>query len=208
MSIDLEAIRANSLKKASQLGYPINPHLPILEVGICRDLSEIAARMLCLNVTLATAFGYPRDRALMWLEREQLTSELALSEQALIDGRATDVFGFQAQVDALFGLAWATSLVPRLEFDEVEPESLVKAFPNLNENEPVGAFVENLTLRPGNLLLPKLDLAYCLHWAISDALLKKSRPPGKLHPVSVIERRRALEWIYSPEDWDNVSLDT
>ncbi len=63
-------------------------------------------------------------------------------------------------------------------------------------------------LRSDDQIVSAADLAYCLHWAIRQSELEGKRPPGKVPPYVVVERRRALEWLLSDEDWDDVPLDT
>ena len=62
--------------------------------------------------------------------------------------------------------------------------------------------------RPQEAILSQFDLAYCLHWAVRDAMLKGQAVPGKLSGNAIIERRRALEWVAGEEAWDEVLLDT
>jgi hypothetical protein len=52
------------------------------------------------------------------------------------------------------------------------------------------------------------DLAYCLHWAVTQACLENNMLPGNVDPYVIIERRRAFDWMLSLEDWDEVNLDT
>ncbi len=53
-----------------------------------------------------------------------------------------------------------------------------------------------------------LDLAYCLHWSIRDAEIHGREIPRVLSPNVIIQRRKALEWMFSEENWDEVTLDT
>jgi hypothetical protein len=114
----------------------------------------------------------------------------------------------KARVEAIWVFAWAGTLAPALDFGEACPNTLVKLFPDLLHNESSDGFRGRFKLRTNEEVAAQCDLAYCLHWSIRDAVLNGVRPPGKLHPLFVIERRRALEWCLSTVDWDDVPMDT
>jgi hypothetical protein len=80
--------------------------------------------------------------------------------------------------------------------------------PNLKVSQSSGDFRKKAHPRPLEQVVAACDLAYYLHWAIRQAELSGKQPPGNLKSYVVVERRRALEWLLSKEDWDEVPLDT
>ncbi|EPS1221448.1 DUF4272 domain-containing protein [Burkholderia cenocepacia] len=81
---------------------------------------------------------------------------------------------------------------------------LGKIYPDLRNEESFQWFITGCSLRSRNDLISMLDLAYCLHWCIVDAPAESSN----IHLHVVAERRRALEWMLSKDDWEAISLDT
>ena len=201
-------VRAKSLAQAKKLGYSTSDHLPLIdEHSEVRSAEELANRMLCMNVVLAVASGYSRDEAVRWLSEENLVSALAKSEKTFLQGNCSDT-EIQLRAEALWALAWCAGLVRTLDFAKPCNDTLVTFFPNLKTSDRSTVFRTSLTLRDREALVAQCDLAYCLHWSVRDALMNGKRPPGKLHPIYIVERRHALEWVLSKHDWDEVPLDT
>lgn len=207
MKANALSIRRSSLDNAAKLGYATNAHLPLLEAKKLRPLREVADRALCLFTVVAVACGFDARRARSWLKKEQLTEQLSQQERAFLK-RPSDIELMQARVEGIWAFAWAGSLATKLDFAEACPNTLVKLFPDVLQDESSNEFRKKFLLRTSEEVVEQCDLAYCLHWSISDALLHRVRPPGKLHPLYVIERRRALEWLLSSYAWDDVPMDT
>lgn len=136
-----------------------------------------------------------------------MVESLAPSETVFLE-QGGDIAMMQCRVDALFALAWATQIQEKLNFEMECPETLAGSLPHPEVAESVVAFRQKASLRGYHEIIAMADLAYCLHWSIRDAILRGQRPPGRLHPIYVIERRRAFEWLIGPDAWDEVRLDT
>lgn len=209
----MKDIRAHSVEKAQQLGYPTNPGLPYLddnEAQSRKDVSELADRILCLSVVVACACGWPRPKAQAWLEKEGLTDCLTESEQAYLEsnsGPRQDA-AMQWHVEAIWTLAWYLGLHNEFDFSDSCADHLVKLLPDIKNNASTESFRKTLNRRSREELLEQLDLAYCLHWAVRDVEIRGQRPPGRVPPNVVVERRHALEWMAGQDAWDEVSLDT
>lgn len=201
-------IRQQSLREAERLGYPTNKGLPFLDdTPSIRTFQETTDRIFCLTAMVSVAYGYASDKAKGWLERQGLVGRLSAKEVAFLSEQ-DDPVAMQARVEALWALAWVVNAVPVLDFGQACSERFVTLLPNVPEGQPVASFREKWRLRTAGELLAARDLAYCLHWAIRDAGAHRRTLPRKLHPVYVIERRRALESLMSNDDWDDVQLDT
>ena len=57
-------------------------------------------------------------------------------------------------------------------------------------------------------LAAQLDLAYCLHWAVRDALNQRRAVSGVVDEQELRCRRLALEWLLTTDPWDEITLDT
>ncbi|MBI3910551.1 MAG: DUF4272 domain-containing protein [Armatimonadetes bacterium] len=206
--MDTKVILQKSQQAARQAGFPDPAPLPLLEGDLQpRGLEDVISRCLCLHAVAAVSFGFDRRRALDWLEREELVSQLTPLEAAFIHGRGS-AERFQVQVEALWALAWALAIVPRLDFGTVCSDDFVEMLPDLKAGAGGGSLRKQARLRPLIELVEALDLAYCLHWGIREAELRRKRAPGRVAPYVVEERRRALEWLLSDQEWDEVQLDT
>jgi hypothetical protein len=205
---ELRAIRAKSHAEATRLGYSTNPMLPLLETSIAvRPIAEIATRMLCIVAISFAAHDFSRPKALKWPAGQQLMESLAPSESTFLEGGG-GVATMQCRVDALYALAWAMQIQEKSNFEMECPESLAGSLPNLEIAGSVVAFRQKVSIRSAHEIIAMADLAYCLHWSIRDSILRRQRPPGRLHPIYVIERRRAFEWLIGKDGWDDVKLDT
>lgn len=207
--MDAIAIRSRALLVAKDLGFKIAETLPLTDLSLTtRSVEEIQNRALALATLVAVSYGCSRDVALSWLKHEQLIQMLTRAEvEFLLTGQG-DVVAFQDQVEALCAFAWALNFLPILDFGKTCPDYLVTIFPNLKVNEPSTRFRQKSMLRPVGEIIQASDIACCLHWAIVEAELDRKSYPGKAPTYVITERRRALEWILSIDDWDEVSLDT
>jgi hypothetical protein len=208
--VNFAEIRAASIEEVKGLGFPLPPDsLPLLDAphGV-RARQEVEGRALVLAAVVAAAYGYPKAQAQSWIERERLAGHLSLSERTFLQGDVSMAVQFQAQVEALGALAWALGLLPALPFDRPSPSHMVTVFPDLKKMEDIGRFQAGVRPRAEQEIASQCDLAYCLHWGINQARLEDKKPPGRTPPHVIVERRRALEWMLSSCDWDDVSLDT
>lgn len=198
-----------SLCEAKRLGFATNQRLPLLDTNMqMRSLEAIVDRSLTLNVVVSTSFGFSTASAQAWLALEDLHWSTSAIERAVLDGRSDQLHELQDQVEALNAFAWALGFVAEMPFDRESPDNLVKVFPDLKTSAPSSAYRETARLRPVSEVYAALDLAYCLHWAVVDARLNGRTCPRSDDAYIVVERRRALEWMMSDVEWDDVALDT
>jgi hypothetical protein len=102
----------------------------------------------------------------------------------------------------------ATGLVEEMAFDRGVEDFMAGLSPNLQKNEDGSKFRLRMKLRPYAELFAMRDLAYRFHWWTRDAGLK-GEDTGEVNPDSVMERRKALEWILDRQsDWDDMELST
>jgi hypothetical protein len=208
--MDTATMRQRSLKEAAKLGYKVSADLPLSDFGVkARATDQLVDRCLVLHALIAVSHGFPRDLVKAWLAQEALMSALTASERRYLEsGDATDDEFYRGLSESIWALVWALGMAPKLNFANPCPNDLVRVFPNLKTAEGSSAFRGRAQRRSTEELLTAADLAYCLHWAIADAALRGGEVPGRVPAWVIIERRRALEWVLSDEDWDEVPLDT
>lgn len=201
--------RQSSVELAEQHGIRIPRSLPKLEpLSVTKDVSQVLDRLFCLNAVAAVAYGFSNHRARAWLDREGLLLSLTKEEADFIGGDGSRE-PFQLVVEGAWALAWALRLVPSLDPWAGADAKFVHLLPDLKADEPTARLRERAgSLRSDGELMSALDLSYCLHWAVRDAALTGSRAPGQITGHVIVERRRALEWLFSDVRWDQLALDT
>jgi hypothetical protein len=209
--MDAKELRERSKEQAQSLGYPFNPNLPLLDPAVVtRSSDEVLDRILILNACIACGYGFPKPKALDWLKQEHLSDCLTDPEAEFLAGKAeAKRTAFQWRVEALWALAWAAGYFDSLDFGQSCSDDLVKMLPNLNTHASSEAFREKSKLRSAEEVLPMVDLAYSLHWAVREEGLRgQVYKPGKVQSQVIVERRLGLEWLICDESWEDVLLDT
>ena len=167
-------------------------------------------RILTLNACIACGYGFPKPKALGWLEQEQLLDCLTDPEAKFLAGKAeAKRIDFQWRVEAVWALVWAVGSIDSLDFSQPCSDDLVKLLPDLNTKASSEAFRQKCKLRLDQEVLPMVYLAYCLHWAVREEGLRgQAMESGKVQSQVIVERRLALEWLICDEPWEDVPLDT
>ncbi len=129
-------------------------------------------------------------------------------ELAHLESQESMLRELQDQVEALNAFAWVLGFVPEMPFDRECVDDLITVFPDLKAGASSSDYRNDARLRLSSEAFEALDLAYCLHWAVVDAQLNGRSSPRSNDAYIIVERRRALEWMMSDVEWDDVSLDT
>ncbi|HWC26472.1 MAG TPA: DUF4272 domain-containing protein [Solirubrobacteraceae bacterium] len=180
-----------------------------------RDAASVADRCHAIAAALALAHRAPvqtvrsaidangLEPCLSARERELLSvceGELELDEpelqQLLVD--------IAWREEALHALLWALGFADDLPPDEMCPKEPVyeQLAPGLN---PANARTD-VRLRPTSEIAAMLDLYYCLHWHARKAQYHGDVWDYEIAPGVVLERRRALEWLFQDVGWEDVDL--
>jgi hypothetical protein len=207
--IALEELRRQSLEAAQQLGYPPATVLPLsYDYLEPRPLPEIIDRFLCLGGIVAASFGLDRSEARKWFEREGLWLKLTPEERRFILHGSDDLDAFQVRTEALWALGWVLGVVHDLDFGAYNRDHFDADVPDEQSDELTATWRSTVRCRSFDEIAAACDLAYCLHWAIVEARIRKQETPGKVRGYVIWQRRHALEWVLSDEDWDDVPMDT
>jgi hypothetical protein len=108
----------------------------------------------------------------------------------------------------MWALAWTVGKVDELDFSNACGDDFIDMLPDLRFDERSDALRSGIKLRTVREVEEACDLAYCLHWAIREALRIGARVPGKVQNYVIRQRRHALQWLISEEPWDEVHMDT
>jgi len=214
------AVRAASLAELSRVGLPLPPDTyPLVwdagdQVEL-RPTIDLERRAVILHVILELTFGMPRDAAVAWLERNDLTPDVTDPEWAFITEDVGDRAAFILHLDALAGLAWTLGLIKVLD-PLLPPQNLTQLLPDLLADEPFTAWQARTLPAPRDaaVVAAALDLHYCLDWAYLQ--LTPAELPGVIDANAIGQRRWALEWVViftgpnhdPPGGWEEVDLST
>ena len=108
--------------------------------------------------------------------------------------------------EALWALMWALELV-----DDLPPDQLCGQDPFYERLAPdmdPARGLADVALRPHAEIVAMLDFYYCLHWHARKAQYHGARWDSEIVPGAVLERRRALEWLFQDLPWEDVDLGT
>jgi len=142
-----------------------------------------------------------------WLDQEGCIKYLSQSERDFIENDLGDPHYYQTQVEGLNVFAWVLQFVNSMSFESACSKTLISYFPDIKNGKSSSEFRNESLVRPLDEVISICDLSYCLHWAIVNSRISSDALP-QLGSHVVIERRRALEWMLSTVDWDEVNLDT
>jgi hypothetical protein len=203
--IEARETRARSRKLARELGYPRPPDdLAPPDVLHVRTKDELLARALALNVVISSAYGLDPATALAWLRKERLLDRLTDDEREYLadvsEGLRVEEVYRKLQVEALWALLWALSLVDDLDFSRGCGAGVIGIVPDIDEGEDSRELRAVARVREEAELFEAFDLASCLAWAIGDPELQVGFSPGDVEPYVVWERHRALAWVHGA-DW-------
>jgi hypothetical protein len=208
--MNFKDIREGSCKVAKKFDIQVPNSLPFLDIdSLSRSQDEIISRALSVAVMVAVSYGFKKESALRWLEKESLMAGLTEKEKKFLSKADQNREQFHVQVEVLYVFAWALNFLKDLDFLKRCPNYLVSFYPDFKKLEVATHFKNRAKLRPIEELVRACDTAYCLHWGLTQARLEgSSKLTDHLSLVEVVERRRASEWILNQEDWDDVKLDT
>jgi|GEM_PF-1242872 len=212
MNVDSTLVRRKSIEWLAAHNVPNHPNLPLLGHKNLRSSHEVAQRVVALYCMAGIANGADSAMLLDWLEADGGINCLEPAEIATLlepshsEERLNELSWIQ---ESLYTLCWCCVLVEELSFPNNECD-LSGVFSEIPPERNISEFVSSITLRDQNTIFQALDCYYCLHAALVHPELW-GNPQTKSIPLLqiVLERRHALEWIFSrQETWGDIVLDT
>ena len=207
-----QQIKLDNDKLIRQKGYRVNDCLPFLESPNLRTIEEIKGRMSVMNALINIAFEAPIFIIRKWIEEQNLTQYLSLSEKQTLQKENTQLTDFEKNslnwnLESLWAFMWATKMIESLNAEDFVGDNIALLLPNLQDEEDNTKIEEIEDLRTELEIYTMLDYYYRLHWYCVDERLNGKEP--KLNEGLVYERRKALEWIFNrTDDWDDVEMST
>lgn len=156
--------------------------------------------------------GAPISTINKWLKENELLPYLSLEENTLINKNEKNLSEREMcdigwYVESLCALLWAGSIFDTLSPQTHVPDTLVNFVPNIQKGDSADEFIKSIKVRSYRQLYKMLDLYYRAHWYARDGNF--CGEDTKDFDLGIIQsRRRALEWVFYSNDWDNVDLST
>jgi hypothetical protein len=218
--MDYVAMRERSVRRLARWKLPDPGVLPLhvdADFDWVRDARDVAARCHAIAAALALQQDAPPERIAKALEDNDLERWLAgverrflrhlLGEAALEDAERRQIaVDISWREEALWALLWSLKLV-----DDLPPDELCGRDPFYERLAPdmdPSRGRTDVTLRGLPEIAAMLDFYYCLHWHARNAQYHGQLWNPKIAPGAVLERRRALEWLFQDVPWDDVDLGT
>ena len=216
--MDFVAIRERSVRRLAHWQLSDPGVLPLhcdADFEWMRGSYDVAARCHAIAAALALQHGAPPARIRRALHDNDLERWLADTEQRYLRHLERDVtmnaeehhrtaVDISWREEALWALLWSIELV-----DDLPPDELCDRGPFYERLAPGMDPAKGRTdvaLRPLPEIAAMLDFYYCLHWYARKAQYHGQRWDAQIAPGAVLERRRALEWLFQDVAWEDVDL--
>ncbi|MFN4097720.1 MAG: DUF4272 domain-containing protein [Sphingomonas sp.] len=201
-----EEIRRASVSELITRGYGIPEHIPPTEVRSVLSSKMVLARLACLHLCAAVAYGFSSEQALAWAEAEGVQDALDPRESRFLN-KPSRSSCFQQQIEGMFTLTWALGLEDELDWFSAVDDQFAGRLPDLRIAEGLAPFKQRIAPRDQAQIARATDLGYCVHWLWREAALARGKPLP-VEEYVIAERRRALEWLTGNGGWYEISLDT
>lgn len=207
-----QQIKLDNDKIIRQKGYRVNDWLPFLESPNLRTIEEIKGRMAVMNALINIAFEAPIFIIRKWIEEQNLTQYLSLSEKQILQKENNQLTDLEKNsltwyLESLWSFMWATKMIESLNAEDFVSDNMASLLPNLQDEKDNTKIEEIEDLRTELEIYTMLDYYYRLHWyCVDERLIGKQ---SKLNEGLIYERRKSLEWIFNrTDDWDDVEMST
>lgn len=185
---------------------------------VMKSKEIIAKRYIACIITIQVAFDILENNDINYsikffgdlIEKYKVYEYLSETEKKVFSNELSrdQLVNFTWQYESINVLAWVLGLNKNLLFPN-QLCDVMSLLSNIATCQSFEEFLNKCNLINVDDILDELDLEYRYHWAVVDKRINESTNIGELDGEIVVERRRALEWLFSDEDdWNNISLDT
>jgi hypothetical protein len=218
--MDFLAIREQSVRRLGRWKLSSPGALPLhtdADFAWVRTPAAVADRCHAIAAALALAHRAPVATVRAAIDEHDLESTLDARELELLrvlegEDEPEEQTLQQLLVDiawreeALHALLWVLRLVDDLPPDQMCPKQ--PAYEQLAPGLDPGRARAPADMRPLSEIAAMLDFYYCLHWHARKAQYHGVNWNSKIAPGVVLERRRALEWLFQDVAWEDLDLGT
>ena len=184
--------------------YKLTSELPLLIRSGIRTPEELIERALILDAFLHIHFKLPIEKVADWIKKEGLENALSMSEKKILsksndeldEDEKAQVFWY---IESLWALLWAGKRINVITVNKPCEEFMAEICPSLANGEDGEKFRKKLRIRSLREVFFCFDLHFRLHY------YAENEDEPLLNPNIQKARRKALDWLISPEiDWDDV----
>lgn len=226
MSEDMGAIelrRKETIKKLVAKGLDYCRSLPFIgDYEICKSEIQICKRFLASLFFSMRACDYSYDREFFETESKQFTDcavdafklkrYLFPDEKELLNNDCDEhtIVRVSWEAECCYALAWVLGLIATEDMENNDGEvDYNRLFDFVKPYNDFSAFKASCAMRSYPEIMAMLDLYYNYHWVCVEKRINPDAKSGNLNEEIIMERRRALEWLITPDrTWDDISLDT
>ena len=212
--------KMNSIYLLQQQEIPYTMDLPEIKSSyevLGKSLEEVTKRaiVLCIVCNFASDVinskkkKYIKDSKKFFtklLEQFNVKNDLTREEKELFDKMDKNLaIQISWQFEGYYILLWALGLVDEIPFPDVlvDPDEVTPIVSNCSSYKD---FASKCLFRDVNDILDLADLVYRYDWYCVEQEAKGLEPI--INPEVVIERHRAVNWLITEENWDNVDIST
>ena len=216
--MDFLAIREQSVRRLRRWKLSDPGSLPLhgdADFEWVRDAASVADRCHAIAAALALAHRAPVQTVRGAIDEYDLEPSLGTRELELLRVLEGEVevaeqtlqqllVDISWREEALHALLWVLRLVDDLPPDQMCPRQPV--YEQLAPGLDPGRARSDVRMRPLSAIAAMLDFYYCLHWHARKAQYHGDVWDHHIAPSVVLERRRALEWLFQDARWEDVDL--
>ena len=216
--MDFLAIREQSVRRLRRWKLSDPGSLPLHsddDFEWVREPAAVADRCHAIAAALALAHRAPVQTVRDAIDEYDLEPSLGTRELELLrvlegdEDRAEPelqqlLVDISWREEALHALLWVLGLVDDLPPDQMCPKQPV--YEQLAPGLDPGRAREDQRMRPLSEIAAMLDFYYLLHWHARKAQYHGDVWDYEIAPGVVLERRRALEWLFQDAGWEDVDL--
>lgn len=211
--LNFNHIKARSEEIIKNYGANINPTLPNIEYQGVRNSDEIINRVTIMAGMVYIAFQAPPSVIREWIEEQGLYQYLTefeknILEKSELEVTANDRLKLNWYIESLWAFVWVLGLNKNFQADEPVGDVLIQMVPDVKKKQNFTVLHSIIEMRNEQEIYQQVDLYYRLHWYCVDTRLKGLKQ-SKFDEGTIMERRRALDWIVHPkEEWAEIDLST
>jgi hypothetical protein len=213
MEFNFNQIKRKSEEMIKKYGANINPNLPFVEYQGLRNSDVVINRVTIMAGMVYIAHHAPPTLIKDWIRGQDLYRYVTNFEKGLLEKNETKVTSKEIlilkwYVESLWALVWVLGINNSFQVDEPVGDTLIQMVPDVRKKQDYSALEAKTLMRSPLEIYEHVDLYYRLHWHLVDARLK-GISQSELDEGTIMERRKALEWVVNPEsEWDEIDLGT
>ncbi|CAH2713049.1 hypothetical protein BACCIP111895_00182 [Neobacillus rhizosphaerae] len=177
------------------------------------ELNFFIERVTIMAGMVYIAHQAPPSAIKRWIEEQGLFQNVTefekdILEKSEIEVTPTEIMRLKWYVESLWALVWVLGINNNFRINEPVGDNLIQMVPDVRKKQDFSTLVARTFMRSEKKIYEQVDLFYRLHWYLVDARLN-GKKHNKLDEGTIMERRKALEWVVTPgEEWDEIDLST